>query len=226
MWGWIAGPSEPVAVTVEGVPGREGIRETLISVRNDSKARLQSEEGWEDVALDAAVHGDTKLQCKQEGDLLAYKCVGSIAGVAPEDILKLFWNKDLAARQVWDTSLADYRLVEEISKECEVVYSDYAAGVPLVSNRIFVIARTFWRLPDGNIDYVGTSLNHEKALQDPAAVRGTSTVYFEWRKIATGTLVSQFLSADPRGSLPTFLINSIKTKTAEQIVAMRKVLGK
>ena len=227
MFGWFGGPKEPVAVRIEGLPEREGIEATLLKVRDESKARLEDKAGWEDVALDHSVHHEsTKLQCKAEGELLVYKCVGDIPGATPKDMLALFWNKDLQARQVWDASLAEFHLVEKISDTLEVLFSSYSAGVPLVANRTFVIARTFWEQADGSIVYVGTSLNHDKGVQSPDDVRGTSTVYFEWTKTATGTHVRQFLAADARGSLPAFVINSVKTKTAEQMTAIRKVFAK
>jgi hypothetical protein len=67
----------------------------------------------------------------------------------------------------------------------------------------------------------------QKAVQPSGAVRGISTVLFEWRQLENGNLkVRQFLSADPKGSLPSFLVNSMKTKTAEQLTAIRKILAK
>jgi hypothetical protein len=215
-----------VAFNIDGLPGRDGIEATLAKVRDDTKARLDEEHGWEDVDLDPVVYGSTRLQCKQEGELLVYKCVGDIAGASPKDLVELFWNKDLAARQVWDNSLVEYKLVEAVNEKVEVLFSSYSAGVPLVANRTFVVARTYWEQADGSIVYLGTSVNHDGGLQKPDDVRGTSTVYFEWSKTADGTRVRQFLAADARGSLPAFVINSVKTKTAQQMAAIRTVFSK
>ncbi len=226
MFGWFGGAAEPVAVHIEGLPGRDGFDETLVKVRDESKARLEEENGWEDVELDPAVHESTRLQCKQEGELLVYKCIGDIDGATPKDLVELFWSKDLAARQVWDSSLVEYKLVEPVNDKIEIIFSSYSAGVPLVANRTFVVARTYWKQPDGSIVYIGTSINHDKGVQSPDDVRGTSTVYFEWTETAKGTRVRQFLAADARGSLPAFVINSVKTKTAQQLAAIRKVFAK
>lgn len=67
-----------------------------------------------------------------------------------------------------------------------------------MSDRVFVIARTFWPV-EGGYHYVGRSVNCSKALQDAGAVRGKSTVFFECLTDGNKTKVTQFLAADPRG---------------------------
>ncbi len=127
----------------------------------------------------------------------------------------LFWNKDFEARKRWDPMLTEFKRVEAVNDTLEIMQSTYGAGVPLVSDRVFVIARTFWPVQNG-IHYVGSSINFEKAVQDPNAVRGTSTVFFEWIADGDNLKVTQYLSANPRGSLPSFLINSMKTKESKE----------
>jgi hypothetical protein len=53
--------------------------------------------------------------------------------------------------------------VEALSDTVEVMQSTYDAGVPLVSDRVFVVTRTFWPVENG-IDYIGSSVNTDKVL--------------------------------------------------------------
>ena len=183
-------------------------------------------DGWTEVDLsgDEQYAGMT-LDFKQNGPLLAYKTSGTIANATPEQVLQVFWEKDVERRKVWDSSLLSYEVVESVVDDAEVVMARYSAGVPLVANRVFVLLRFFERHPNGDVSYFGLSVNHPKALQDPSEVRGTSQVCYRWTACDGGTRVSQYLAADPKGSLPAMVVNSFQKKSCAQLAQFRKMFA-
>lgn len=56
------------------------------------------------------------------------------------------------------------------------MFARYTAGVPLVSNRTFLLARGFTKnAENGSIEYAGLSVNHKEAKQDPGMTADDTT---------------------------------------------------
>jgi hypothetical protein len=164
MFGWLSGEA-PAPVFIDGLPlGAPGVEIELERIKEDCRAKLKAED-WIKVELDEEQTGaNTFLWYKEQGELLSYKLEAVVEKCSPKEMKEIFWNKDLNDRKKWDTIISSFDLISTISENCEIMKSTYSPGVPLVSDRVFVVARTFWAVEKG-LHYVGSSVNCDKAVQ-------------------------------------------------------------
>jgi hypothetical protein len=221
-WFGFGGDSTPVAVEYNDLP--DASPELVDKTRDLLRSELASD-GWVAVDLSGSPEFEgMTLETKEAGDLLSYRTTGTIANCTPQDLKKIVLEKDLAKRQICEAEIIGYKLIEVVGDhKDEIIQARYSAGVPLVANRTFVFIRGFRVVSDTELDYAGTSINSEKALQDPSDVRGVSSMFMKWTQLGSDTKVVAYLSADPKGSLPAMVVNMFKTNTVKQLAAWRKL---
>lgn len=155
----------------------------------------------------------------QGSDFVGLRLIASYSDVEPEVVYDVL--HDHYFRREWDTSMIEGSIVEQIDGFNEVGY--YAAKIPfsLVTNRDFCNHRAWRVFPERNEWVIfNNSVVHNGCPERKSFVRGKSIIsgYLLRRKEGGGTTVTYYSHADPKGWLPSFLVNWVMTKFAPSTV--------
>jgi len=122
-------------------------------------------------------------------------------------------------RKVWDDKMIEGFLIEQINSTNDVGYYSVKMPFPL-SNRDFVNERS-WRVKE-NKEYVimNHSVVHSKEPERKGFVRANSikTGYLIRPNAEGGCTITYQTQTDPRGSIPTWLVNQVTKNFAPNIV--------
>eukprot|EP01118_Nematostelium_gracile_P002253 TRINITY_DN12492_c0_g1_i1.p1 TRINITY_DN12492_c0_g1~~TRINITY_DN12492_c0_g1_i1.p1 ORF type:complete len:240 (-),score=60.57 TRINITY_DN12492_c0_g1_i1:83-748(-) len=122
-------------------------------------------------------------------------------------------------RKVWDDKMIDGHCIEQIDKTNDVGY--YSAKAPFpVASRDFVNQRC-WRVKGDEHVIMNFSVIHDKEPEKKDFVRAFShkTGYLVRKRAEGGCELTYVTHTDPKGSIPTFIINKVTTSFAPDIVA-------
>jgi len=123
-------------------------------------------------------------------------------------------------RKVWDDKMIEGYLIEQINATNDVGY--YSAKMPFpLTNRDFVNERS-WRVKkDEEYIIMNHSVVHPKEPEKKGFVRANSikTGYMiRPNETKTGCIITYQTQTDPRGSIPTWLVNQVTKSFAPNIV--------
>eukprot|EP01102_Stenamoeba_stenopodia_P019640 TRINITY_DN7465_c0_g4_i1.p1 TRINITY_DN7465_c0_g4~~TRINITY_DN7465_c0_g4_i1.p1 ORF type:complete len:433 (-),score=109.06 TRINITY_DN7465_c0_g4_i1:87-1385(-) len=189
-------------------------------------------DGWDEVPITKrsdATNDDTRLFCKQptdpsEGSSHLLKTTGTIA-CSPSALYRAITSGDVQERQKWEKDLLELRVVEDVSKDIQVIYTAFRAPSP-VASREFVAIKCQTK-KDGRIISYGTSINHPACGLHPVYVRAVATSAFIISPVpgdSHRTHCVRFAQVDPKGMIPGFVINLSKQKAAAAFSVLRKAI--
>eukprot|EP01105_Mastigella_eilhardi_P006842 TRINITY_DN18357_c0_g1_i1.p2 TRINITY_DN18357_c0_g1~~TRINITY_DN18357_c0_g1_i1.p2 ORF type:complete len:217 (+),score=70.15 TRINITY_DN18357_c0_g1_i1:84-734(+) len=142
-----------------------------------------------------------------------------------DDVLNVLGTKDVNLRLKFNPDLASGELVEECEDIVVFCMRSSAPGF-MISPRESVIA--FSRRKDGECAYFyGTSVSHPKAPVGKNCVRAESKVVC-FKLEPTGDhscKLTRFTAMDPKGNLPSSIVNAFVAKQAAVITKLREVLA-
>lgn len=194
--------------------GEEKLRELL---------ELESStEEWEDLGITNEVES-----CRRyipETGYYVLKGVGDI-DQSPEAIITLII--DVNRKGEWDEMFVEGRVVVPLGERNRLSYQHFSAPWP-VSHRDFVYLSISRPLEDGSIISLGFSVESPLVPEVRGLVRGHIYLAgFILRRIGPDTTrVTYIVHCDPRGSIPTMIINQSQKKQAQNISRLRNCLAK
>eukprot|EP01117_Protostelium_nocturnum_P004797 TRINITY_DN1740_c0_g1_i1.p1 TRINITY_DN1740_c0_g1~~TRINITY_DN1740_c0_g1_i1.p1 ORF type:complete len:224 (+),score=80.41 TRINITY_DN1740_c0_g1_i1:266-937(+) len=125
---------------------------------------------------------------------------------------------DSEYRRIWDKNALENDLIEQLDKNNDIGY--YAAKCPPgITNRDFVNIRS-WRTRDTEYIIMNHSVQHPSRPPKKGYVRANSikTGYVLRRIPEGGVNIIYLTSTDPRGSIPSMLLNTVTQKLAPKIL--------
>eukprot|EP01091_Cochliopodium_minus_P005568 TRINITY_DN15477_c0_g1_i1.p1 TRINITY_DN15477_c0_g1~~TRINITY_DN15477_c0_g1_i1.p1 ORF type:complete len:233 (-),score=73.35 TRINITY_DN15477_c0_g1_i1:141-839(-) len=198
-------------------------------IMNDAFEYLENSEskGWVKIDLVDEKYNGIELFELNEGEngIIELKSKTTIKGTTPEEFLKM---KMLGyeERKKMETDLLKLNMIEQIDKNIQVVLLHMSAPTP-VSSREFVSVRGHKTKEDGTILFASKSINREDVKVESGFVRGVARtgsvfapVYDENKKIV-GTEITNIDKLDPKGWIPTFVINAGKNRPADRLIGWR-----
>jgi hypothetical protein len=149
------------------------------------------------------------------------KSVGVIRK-STHEIRDLLWTYN--RKKEWDESLDHIYVVHQFSDDFRIIYQRFSAPWP-VSYRDFVFATKYMDVPEG-ILIIGQSVNAGVAEVE-GVVRGEvlTSAYFLKKLNDTNTEVTYMAGVDPKGSIPTFVVNQVGKKQCLIVSKLRNVIG-
>jgi len=122
-------------------------------------------------------------------------------------------------RTGWDENMIEGYVIELLNKHTEVGY--YSAKMPTtITNRDFCNLRT-WRVDEERGEYIifNFSVRHEKCPEKKGFVRARSIrTGYMIRKLDNGCEFIYYSQSDPKGWIPTWVINYLMTKLPPRLL--------
>ena len=180
--------------------------------------QLMNDQSWQDI-------GDSDdCQCFMrtlDSGINMFKSIGIIRK-SPEEIRDLLWT--YSRKKEWDESLDHIYVVHQFSDDFRIIYQRFTAPWP-VSNRDFVFATRYQNI-DGGILIIGQSVEAGVAEVE-GVVRGEVICSAYLLKVVSPgvTEVTYMAGVDPKGSIPTFVVNASGKKQCLIVSKLRGVIG-
>jgi hypothetical protein len=134
--------------------------------------------------------------------------------------------KDTTQKAKFDSMFLEGRTLHEFSENLKISYQQFKAPWP-VSNRDFVFAVGERRLDDGAFVIVGKSIELATFPAQSGVVRADMDFggYVLRPKGEAKTQMSYLFHIDPRGSVPTMVVNYTQTEQTQVVHRIRVLLG-
>lgn len=134
--------------------------------------------------------------------------------------------KDTTQKPKYDTMFIEGRTLHEFSDSLKISYQQFKAPWP-VSNRDFVFAVDERRLDDGGFVIVGKSIELPSFPPQSGIVRAEMDFggFVLRPKSESKTMVSYLVHVDPKGSVPTMVVNYTQTEQTQVVHRIRVLLG-
>lgn len=197
----------------------------------DDETLSELDGGWEEIQVNGDRNGDTRLFSKapEEGQgTHLLKTTGTVA-CTPEALFHAISSADVEERRRWEKDLLEFRIVEEVTKDIQVLYTSYRAPSP-VTSRDFVAVKAKKRLVvrgEPRLISFGTSIGHSSCPLNPNYVRAVATSAFIISKVSgdpSRCHCIRLTQVDPKGSIPGFVINLSKQKAAAAFSILRAAI--
>lgn len=191
---------------------------------------VNSDEGWTRLEFLEPGHTDIELYDRALSDS-SINCVKSVAilPASPKAVLELCKCTDVDTLKQWDAEVEQIRTVEKINDNIQLVYSSYNAPPP-VWKREFVAIRATKELEDGTCISYGASVNHKDFPTPTDYVRGCIVISGWHLRPVEGnpnaTRCTRVVQLDPKGWIPSSVVNMYKTKSGQALVSIRNYLNK
>jgi hypothetical protein len=199
--------------------------QSLIATKGEAKLQEllsyeESTEGWEDLGIDDEVES-SRLYMPTGYYLI--RGVGDI-DQSPADIHALIL--DLDRKGAWDQLYVEGRVVANLTPVARVLYQHFSAPWP-VSHRDFAFLSVSKHLEDGSIISVGFSVDSPLVPEVSGLVRGEMHMAgFILRQVAPKlTRMTYLVHIDPKGSIPTMVINQTQKKQTQNVSKIRNYLA-
>eukprot|EP00339_Tiarina_fusa_P015843 CAMPEP_0117023768 /NCGR_PEP_ID=MMETSP0472-20121206/17710_1 /TAXON_ID=693140 ORGANISM="Tiarina fusus, Strain LIS" /NCGR_SAMPLE_ID=MMETSP0472 /ASSEMBLY_ACC=CAM_ASM_000603 /LENGTH=205 /DNA_ID=CAMNT_0004729991 /DNA_START=70 /DNA_END=687 /DNA_ORIENTATION=- len=144
----------------------------------------------------------------------------------PDDILKC--TEDLESRKSWDELFIEGNVVRELDDAHQIIHFKFKSPSMMVTNRDFVMARAVKRNDDGVILSNHVSVVVDDCPDAKGFVRGDVFASGYWIKPnGDGTsTVAYVVQIDPKGWIPTAIVNVVAKKQPLVLAKMRDFLAK
>eukprot|EP01121_Diplochlamys_sp_Union-15-3_P009116 TRINITY_DN2461_c0_g1_i1.p1 TRINITY_DN2461_c0_g1~~TRINITY_DN2461_c0_g1_i1.p1 ORF type:complete len:260 (-),score=56.09 TRINITY_DN2461_c0_g1_i1:22-747(-) len=186
---------------------------------------MQDDGGYEAVSFPTAP--DIQIWVKQLEDSSApcIVTVGDLPATANE-IKEIVLASDIKEIQKWNPECLDKKVLKEVGDGIQVIYLQVKAQFPVSNRDACVLSRVIVE-DDGRIVICTTSINYESCSAVNGFVRSVSKVSGWILDPLDGgkCMVTRMLHTDPKGLLPTFLLNFFKTRPAQSLVFLREILA-
>jgi len=124
---------------------------------------------------------------------------------------------DAVYRSVWDENMVEGKVVQMLDGQNEIGY--YSARSPAtISNRDFLNLRS-WRVKDNQYIIMNHSVTHKDCPEKKGFVRAQSILTgFLIRGTDTGCTLNYLTQTDPKGWIPSWVINMGTTSLAPKLI--------
>jgi len=171
---------------------------------------------------------DVKIHLRQVEDsaVVMLRGVATIPG-SPEDILKC--TEDLESRKQWDELFISGSVVKQIDDNHQLIHFKFKSPSMVVTNRDFLMARAVRKCDDGVILSNHVSVVSDEDCPDcKGFVRGEVFASGYWIKPNDDntSTVAYVVQIDPKGWIPTAIVNIVAKKQPLVLAKMRDYLSK
>jgi len=160
-------------------------------------------------------------------DITSIRTRTTLENVSIEEIVKCIHSPTFDERkQVYD-KLIFHEVVKEITPDIVVTRSRFSAPFP-VTDREFLTMRSMKKLEDGSYVVSVRSINDESVPFDENYVRGESNsdIYiFPVDGTKNNVGIISVDNIDPKGWVPTFVVNSHKSSAGDWLIKMQEIYG-
>jgi hypothetical protein len=218
--GWLGGSGpqagEPVTYPECETPTNDAELRALIEKKFEQFLTLTRASGWNNIPVTEEGMTDLELSdIKQEGSTVDTVRVVGTLNVKTDALAGLLMTQDLEVYKNWDPDCLEIRPVSKVDDTLMVNFARFAVPYPL-TERCFVLTKGIKRNPDGSILIVQASINHKDFKYDPNMVRGVVYVSGYLLTPADGkTKMIRITQLDPKGNIPTWVVNMFKGKAAK-----------
>lgn len=163
-------------------------------------------------------------------DLKTKEIAGSPANIARaeavveipvEALVKEIAGTDGAHFRAQEEELLDWKVVKTVDETNHVIYSGHKTPFP-VTDRELCYLRTQHKLDGGAVLMVGVSINDKDVPTAEGRVRAVVLACWLFKPQEDGkTHVTRCIQLDPKGSVPSFLINAQQAKAAIAINVLK-----
>jgi len=216
--------------TVEGSINPADIAK-IAEKKFDQLIALIKESGWDDVPFTESGHTDIKVLCKVGTGPDGVQCQQAIGKLSapPKKVFEMAFSTEHSEVKRYDPDTLSIKVVHEVSSDIKIYQSTHSTPFP-VTSREFLALRCRKVASDGTCYVWGASINRKDILQLSGHVRGVIAVS-GWiiepvKDDPNSSMVRRVFKVDPKGSIPTMVVNMFKTKAGLQLVAIRKYLKK
>jgi len=233
---WGSGSTEPQDVSYDELPTPSQIEEYEKIAKEAKEGLLKlvkggEEEGWivldfsstlEDGHQDILLWENTKIV-----DVAGVVRATGLIKASPQEVFNIIAVFTFEERKKFDKELADFSVVKDVSSNIKVLRTLMNAPSPL-AQREFITLSSWDFTPDIGGVYFGVSVNYP--YKTPSSiVRGVAKAM--WLIVPVPGQPNQCMltrmgQIDPKGMVPTFMVNLGKTKPANDIIEIRKILNK
>ena len=162
-----------------------------------------------------------------EGSLTAVMARVTIQGADAVRVHGVLNTSDPALRKTYDKEMSEMAVVEVVDEDTSVVHFIYNSPSMVVSKRDFVVLRGNSTTEGGVRKHWGHSVPDDTVCPTKGVVRGFSrTMYRISPKGPESCTVEYVQMVDPRGWIPTALVNSQKTGVGARLAGLRAVFKK
>eukprot|EP01104_Vermistella_antarctica_P010503 TRINITY_DN2809_c1_g1_i1.p1 TRINITY_DN2809_c1_g1~~TRINITY_DN2809_c1_g1_i1.p1 ORF type:complete len:232 (-),score=57.03 TRINITY_DN2809_c1_g1_i1:151-846(-) len=225
---WFGGSAEPVPCVYEECETPKTEEEYLaLDEKQYTKMRTLSlnDDGWSTIPLEDMEDLELFERADLGGSINAIRVVALMPG-SQQECFALNRETDLERVHKWDADVIETKIHKQISENVEVMYSTHNAPFP-VTNRSFVYLRSKRVDEDGAIFSTSISINDDEYPVDSNFVRGVNQSQWCFLPVEGNDKQCKLIrvvAIDPKGSIPTWIVNSHKKKGADLLVTLRKVL--
>jgi len=159
-------------------------------------------------------------------DIHVVRCTATLKNVDINNIVKYFYNAELAEKKVVDPDIKYHKVVKQIDENIHISHSQYDTPFP-ISNREFVAIRNVQQVDNMFVISI-QSINYNDVPFTKGFVRGSSNCGTLLMPIEGSTDVKIITvdHIDPKGWIPTAVINKYKMKTATRIERIQNAYQK
>jgi len=138
-----------------------------------------------------------------------------------DEVLKC--TEDLDARAKWDELFIKGSVIQDIDETHQVIHFQFKSPSMMVTNRDFVMARAVRRLEDGTILSNHRSVVHPDCGDCKGFVRGDvfESGYYIKPNGNGGCTVVYVVQIDPKGWIPTAIVNMVAKKQPLVLAKMK-----
>jgi hypothetical protein len=234
MFGWLGGGNNEAPIYPE-LEAPQSVAD--FKALNDKKVKLLVEllnnnDGWTETAYGVEGHNDIKIVSKQlEGESVNIVKTSAVINASAEKILNLFSVNDVKERQKLEHDLLDAKVLKEIDETTSLYYSAYKSPAFPVSDREFTNVRHVVRNFDGK-DGILICLYSVNYKEQPTVEKRVRAVV-----VVSGIVIqpvegasdkcnfTRIVQLDPKGNIPTFVVNMFVKKSGDVLVGIRKTLA-
>lgn len=185
-----------------------------------------ADDGWNDYAT----IDDVKIEVLTIPDSAIYvvRANGILKNVNMDAVFDAYLHGGMEERRKVNNDIASHEMLFQVetNEECYVTYDSFNTPVG-IANREFVCLRNKEQNPDGSHFVVVQSINWEPKPVQSGHVRGTMRSGRLFKPLEDGnwhmTIVDH---VEPRGKIPSFVVNMFIKKAAEIFRKMEKVYTK
>lgn len=159
-----------------------------------------------------------------ETSIKVIRATKTLTGVNVKQILQAIQDPSVEnRRRIWE-EIIDYQIVHRVDQDTHIGYSHYKTPM-ITANREFVTVQTSKVLDDGGRLVVVESINYFVDSVKPGFVRGVSNcgILAEPQEERGCIKISTVEYIDPKGSIPSFLLNVYKKKAGKRLNRVQEV---
>ena len=187
----------------------------LVEASTDELEQLcVSDDGWEHPKEKKGVK--IHMRSVEGTAIVMLRGVTTIPNTA-EEVLAA--TEDLSKRKEWDELFIEGSVVEQIDADHQVLQFKFKAPSRMVYPRDFVMSRGIRRKEDGTIISNHIACEHPKAGEVKGYVRGQlrASGYHIKPNDGGGCTVTYVVQVDPKGWIPTMVVNTVAVKQPLEI---------